>query len=98
MTHVYGEAFQEFQVLAGPVLIGRRGRKFISMPRSTQPYPGRGSGESESPDKFRERKTLLSSEVMVESQLICRISPQSEDCLLELEAEIEKKNGTRKLG
>lgn len=34
MAHLYGDAFQNFQVLAGRVLIGKEEVQFVGLPRT----------------------------------------------------------------
>lgn len=60
-SHLCGEAFQEFHVLTGQVLI--RENKFVGLLRTTQTSPDRGCGESGSTDKIREGEALLVKKV-----------------------------------
>ena len=54
--HLYEEAFQESQILAGWVLIQKEKVEFVGLPRTIQPSPGTGDGEWGSPDKVEEGK------------------------------------------
>ena len=59
MPRLYGEAFQESQVLSGAGAVGVQKKKFVGRPRTIQPSSCGGHGGSGSPDKVRENESLL---------------------------------------